>query len=214
MERKSTRSSDSHSERRSPRGNDAFAGKRSPRGGGTEGSGDTQERVTQKRSKKLSEYGKQLAEKQKVKEMYGMREKQFQRFYANAVHSKGAPGENLLSLLERRLDNVIYRLKLAVTRRQARQIIVHGHVTVNNKKVYSPSFLVSVNDVVTLASNVADKKGFVEQVVDKRLSIGIKVPEWLELDKQDRKGQVLRLPVRADIQTPIEEYLIVEMYSK
>lgn len=209
MERKSTRS-ESHSERR-PRGNDAFAGKKTRTG--TE-QGETQERASQKRSKKLSEYGKQLAEKQKVKEMYGMREKQFRRFYTNAVHSQGAPGETLLSMLERRLDNVIYRLKFAVTRRQARQIITHGHVLVNGRKVYSPSFLVAVSDVITLAQNVADKKGFVEQVIDKRLNIGIKVPEWLELDKQDKKGQVLRLPVRADIQTPIEEYLIVEMYSK
>lgn len=210
MERKSSRS-ESHSERR-PRGNDAFAAKKAARGSAEQG--ETQERASQKRSKKLSEYGKQLAEKQKVKEMYGMREKQFRRFYANAVHSQGAPGETLLSMLERRLDNVMYRLKFAVTRRQARQIITHGHVLVNGKKVYSPSFLVSVNDVVTLAQNVADKKGFVEQVIDKRLNIGIKVPEWLELDKQDKKGQVLRLPVRSDIQTPIEEYLIVEMYSK
>jgi len=212
MERKSTRSNESHGERR-PRGNDAYAAKRAARTSAGD-QGDTQERSSQKRSKKLSEYGKQLAEKQKVKEMYGMREKQFQRFYANAVHSQGAPGETLLSMLERRLDNVMYRLKFAVTRRQARQIITHGHVTVNRRKVYSPSFLVSVNDVIALASNVADKKEFVEQVIDKRLNIGIKVPEWLELDKQDKKGQVLRLPVRSDIQTPIEEYLIVEMYSK
>jgi len=212
MERKSTRS-ESHGERR-PRGNDAFAAKKASRAAGAADAGDTQERASQKRSRKLSEYGKQLVEKQKVREMYGMREKQFQRFFQNAVHSQGAPGENLLSMLERRLDNVIYRLKFAVTRRQARQIITHGHVIVNNKKVYSPSFLVSVNDVVSLAPMVANKKEFVEQVIDKRLNIGIKVPEWLELDKQDKKGQVLRLPVRADIQTPIEEYLIVELYSK
>lgn len=176
---------------------------------------EKQEKAQQKRGKKLSEYGKQLVEKQKVKDMYGVREKQFRRFFANAVRAtEGAPGENLLSLLERRLDNVLYRLKMAVTRRQARQVIVHGHVLVNGKKVYSPSFLVSVNDAVTLASNVADKTTFLEQVVDKRLNIGIKVPEWLELDKKDRKGQVLRLPVRSDIQTPIEEHLIVELYSK
>lgn len=210
MERKSTRS-ESHSERR-PRGNDAFAGKKTTRPGSEQG--ENPERASQKRSKKMSEYGKQLVEKQKVKEMYGMREKQFRRFFSTAVHSQGAPGETLLSMLERRLDNVIFRLKFAVTRRQARQIITHGHVIVNGKKVYSPSFLVSVSDVITLASNVADKKGFVEQVIDKRLNIGIKVPEWLELDKQDKKGQVLRLPVRTDIQTPIEEYLIVELYSK
>ncbi len=168
-----------------------------------------------KRQRKLSEYGKQLQEKQKVKEMYGMREKQFHRFFSNALkQQQGAPGENLLSLLERRLDNVIYRLKLSVTRRQARQIIAHGHVLVNGGRVYSPSFLVQVGDVVSLADNVVEKAKFVEQVIDKRLNIGIKVPEWLELNKKDRKGQVLRYPVRADIQVPIEEHLIVEMYSK
>jgi len=168
----------------------------------------------QKRSRKLSEYGKQLHEKQKVKEMYGVREKQFRRFFNTAVKKVGATGDVLLSLLERRLDNVVYRLKLANTRRQARQIIVHGHVLVNGKKVYSPSYIVSVNDQISLAQNVLDKKAFLEQVIDKRLNIGIKVPEWLELDKQNRKGLILRDPVRSDIKAPIEEHLIVELYSK
>lgn len=167
-----------------------------------------------RRTRKLSEYGKQLEEKQKVKHMYGMREKQFRRFFSIAVRSKGAPGENLLSLLERRLDNVLYKLKLATTRSQARQVIVHGHILVNGKKVYSPSFLVTVGDVISLASNVLEKKQFLETVIDKRLNIGVKVPEWLELMKKDRQGQVLRLPVRADVQVPIEEHLIVELYSK
>jgi len=167
-----------------------------------------------KHIKKLSEYGKQLLEKQKVKEMYGMRERQFIRFFDLAVKSKGASGENLLSLLERRLDNVLYRLKLANTRSQARQVIVHGHIMVNGKKVYSPSYLVSVGEEVVLAPNVIEKEKFLEQVVDKRLNIGVKVPEWLELNKKDRKGAILRLPVRADIQAPIEEHLIVELYSK
>lgn len=103
---------------------------------------------------------------------------------------------------------------MATTRPQARQIIVHGHVLVNGKKVYSPSYLVNVNDVISLAENVAQKAVFVENVIDKRLKMGIKVPEWLELDKKDRKGRILRLPVRADIQAPIEEHLIVELYSK
>lgn len=173
-----------------------------------------QEKKTTKRAKKLSEYGKQLAEKQKVKQMYGVRERQFRRFFTIAVKSEEATGDMLLSLLERRLDNVVYRLKLATTRTQARQIIVHGHVLVNGKKVYSPSYLVSPNDVVTLASNVAEKKAFLEQVIDKRLKVGIKVPEWLELDKEARKGRMLRFPVRTDIQVPIEEHLIVELYSK
>jgi len=169
----------------------------------------------QKRARKLSEYGKQLEEKQKVKEIYGVREKQFKCFFAKAAQTRiGAPGENLLSLLERRLDNTVYRLKMAVSRTQARQVIVHGHILVNGGKVYSPSFLVSVDDVITLAANVLDKKAFVEQVIDKRLNIGIKVPEWLELDKQGRKGRVLRFPVRSDVQIPIEEHLIVELYSK
>lgn len=168
----------------------------------------------QKRTRKLSEYGKQLEEKQKVRDMYGLRERQFKRFFELAVRSQGAPGENLLSLLERRLDNVLYKLKLSNTRTQARQVIVHGHVLVNGRKVYSPSFLVSVNDLVSLAANVTEKKGFLEQVIDKRLNMGVKVPEWLELMKGDRQGRVLRTPVRADIQVPIEEHLIVELYSK
>jgi small subunit ribosomal protein S4 len=172
-----------------------------------------QERKEAKR-KKLSEYGRQLDEKQKVKEMYGMRERQFRRFFGIAVKSEEATGDKLLSLLERRLDNVVYRLKLASTRRQARQIIVHGHVLVNDKKVYSPSYLVNLDDVISLAPNVAEKKTFLDQVVEKRLKIGIKVPEWLELDKKERKGRIIRYPVRADIQVPIEEYLIVELYSK
>lgn len=166
-------------------------------------------------ARKQSEYGKQLSEKQKVKEMYGLREKQFRRFFGIAIKAReGVPGENLLSLLERRLDNTLYRLKLATTRTQARQMITHGHVMVNGRKVYSPSFLVSVDNEVSLDPKVLEKAAFLEQVVDKRLNIGIKVPEWLELNKKDRKGKVLRNPVRADIQVPIEEHLIVELYSK
>lgn len=169
---------------------------------------------TPKRMRKLSEYGRQLEEKQKVREMYGMREQQFKRFFSIATRSREATGESLLSLLERRLDNVVYRLKLSSTRAQARQIIVHGHILVNGKKVYSPSYLVSIGEEITLAPQVADKTGFIEQVIDKRLNSNVKVPEWMELDKKGRKGRVLRLPVRTDIQTPIEEHLIVELYSK
>ena len=165
--------------------------------------------------RKLSEYGKQLEEKQKVKHMYGVREKQFRRFFKLAIRGReGKPGETLLSLLERRLDNTLYRLKMATTRNQARQIVVHGHVLVNGKRVYSPSYLVSVNDEVSLAETAVNKKAFLDQVVDKRLKMGIKVPEWLELNKNERKGRVLRFPVRADIQVPIEEHLIIELYSK
>lgn len=164
--------------------------------------------------KKISEFGKQLQEKQKVKEMYGVREKQFRRFFANAVKAQGVPGENLLNFLERRLDNTVYRLKLSMTRTQARQIVVHGHVCVNGKKVNSPSYLVKVGDVISLNDRALTKETFISQVVDKRFKVGIKVPEWLEIDKKDRIGRVLRLPVRSDIQAPIEEHLIVEGYSK
>lgn len=167
-----------------------------------------------KRQRKLSEYGKQLEEKQKVKEIYGMRERQFRKFFQAATRSKLATGDALLSSLERRLDNVVYRLKLAVTRSQARQNIVHGHILVNGSKVYSPSFLVSVSDEISISANVEKSPVFVEQVIDKRMNSSVKVPDWLELDKKSRKGHVLRLPVRADIQTPIEEHLIVELYSK
>ena len=178
------------------------------------GQGDRTSKERGKRPKKLSEYGRQLEEKQKVKRMYGVLERQFRCFFEKANRAEGATGDNLLSFLERRLDNVIYRLKLAITRRQARQIITHGHILVNGKKVYSPSYLVSVKDVISLADNVQEKKTFLDQVIDKRLNIGIKVPEWLELKKQDRKGVILRNPVRSDIQVPIEEHLIVELYSK
>jgi small subunit ribosomal protein S4 len=166
------------------------------------------------RGKKLTEYGKQLEEKQRVRDMYGMRERQFKNWFEQATAQPGGPGENLLSMLERRLDNVLYRLKLATTRRQARQIIAHGHVTVNGKRVKTASYIVDVGHEIGLMNAVQNKAKFLEQVVDKRLNIGVKVPDWLELKKTERSGVVLRKPVRADIQTPIEEHLIVELYSK
>jgi len=164
--------------------------------------------------KKLTEYGKQLYEKQKIKHMYGLRERQFRRFFAIAIRREGATGDNLLSLLELRLDNTVYRLKMTKSRAQARQIIVHGHIRVNGKKVYSPSFFVSPHDEISLNEKVEEKKAFLENVIDKRMKMAIKVPEWLELNRNERKGRVLRNPVRSDIQVPIEEHLIVEFYSK
>lgn len=176
----------------------------------------TSEQSPRKMGRKLSEYGKQLFEKQKVKEMYGLREKQFRRFFELAVRMVGAPGDNLLSLLERRLDNVVYRLKMATSRVQARQLVVHGHILVNGKKVYSPSFLVDHEDQVSLDPRILDRATFIDQVVEKRMKLSIKVPDWLELDKKNRIGRVLRRPERLDLQspTPIEEHLIVELYSK
>lgn len=164
--------------------------------------------------KKTSEYGKQLQEKQKAKMMYGMREKQFKRFFEEATRQKGVTGESLLSLLERRIDNVVYRLKMAGSRIQSRQMVVHGHIYINGKRVKSPSCLVREGDVITLSEASLKKASFLEQIVDKRLNMGIRVPEWLELQKKDRKGIVTRLPIRADIVVPVEEHMIVELYSK
>lgn len=175
---------------------------------------ESREDRPEKRTKKMSAYGKQLHEKQNVKEMYGLRERQFRNWFDIAAGRAGGAGENLLSMLERRLDNVVYRLKLANSRSQARQLVVHGHVTVNGKKVSSPSYQLKVNDEVALTSRALGKAKLLEAVVDKRLNIGVKVPDWLELMKDERKGKVLRFPVRTDIQTPIEEHLIVELYSK
>jgi len=165
-------------------------------------------------AKKKSEYGKQLREKQKVKIIYGMRERQFRRFFDLASKQRGVTGEILLSLLERRLDSVLFRMKMAFSRDQARQLVVHRHINVNGKRVTSPSFLVKQGDTVSLCQRTMDSKEFLENVVDKRLAMGIKVPEWLELNKADRKGEVLRLPIRSDVTAPIEEHLIVELYSK
>jgi len=165
-------------------------------------------------TKKLSEYGKQLEEKQKVKLMYGVLERQFKRFFDVASKQHGVTGENLLTMLERRLDNVVFRLKMSVSRIQSRQLIVHGHVSVNGKKVDIPSYLVGAGDVVGLTAATLENKTFVENVVDKRMAMGIKVPEWLDLQKKERQGVVIRLPLRADITTPIAEHLIVELYSK
>lgn len=166
-------------------------------------------------TKKSSEYGQQLQEKQKVKLMYGVLERQFKRFFEIATRQRGTTtGESLLSLLERRLDNVLYRLKMAISRVQARQMIVHGHICVNGSRVSVPSYLVEVNDVISFSEVTLNNKVFMESVVDKRINSTVKVPEWLDLQKKDRKGVILRLPIRTDIALPIEEHLIVELYSK
>lgn len=164
--------------------------------------------------KKLSEYGKQLEEKQKVKLMYGVLERQFRRFFDNASKKHGITGENLLHLLERRVDNVVFRLKMAVSRIQARQMVVHGHVTVNGQKIDKPSYLVKEGDVVALTETTMKNTVFIENVVDKRLNTSLKVPEWLDLQKKDRRGVVVRLPLRTDVTPDIQEHLIVELYSK
>lgn len=164
--------------------------------------------------KKLSEYGKQLSEKQRVKKMYGMREQQFRNFFALAKKSKDATGSALLMLLERRLDNIVFRLKLAATRAQARQMVVHGHFALNGVRAYSPSMLLKENDVVTLLERSTKKDGFMNTIVNTALATGTKLPEWLEIDKEKHLGRVLRMPTRSDIQATIHESYIVELYSK
>lgn len=186
------------------------------RSGQTEKTEKTEKKISgsKRPPRRKTEYGRQLQEKQKVKEAYGVRERQFRRFFELATRSAGAPGEILLHLLERRLDNVVYRLKLAATRKQARQLVVHGHIVVNGKKVYSPSYLINISDEISIVEKREKAEAFFDQVVDKRLKSKAKVPEWLELDKAAYKGRVLRHPVRADIQLEVNENSIVELYSK
>ena len=162
------------------------------------------------RRRKVSEYGTQLKEKQKVKFVYGVLEKQFHRYYLKASNMKGITGENLLSLLERRLDNVVYRLGLAKTRRMARQIVVHGHIMVNGRKVNVPSYLVKAGDVITLRQRSQEYEMF------KSLREGTSVltPKWLTFDAQNLTGKVAALPSRDDIDYEVQENMIVEFYSR
>lgn len=164
---------------------------------------------------RMSEYKKQLLEKQKLKKTYGVSEEQFRRFFKKALTFKNEPtGDILLRLLELRADNVVYRLKMALSRKHARQMIVHGHFKLNGKKIKTPSIILSQGDVIELAEGSKSKSSFLDTAVDKRLNIGIKVPEWLDLAKENYKGSILRLPERVDISTRSETHLIVELYSK
>lgn len=162
--------------------------------------------------KKKSEYALQLQEKQKVKFVYGIMEKQFRMYYEKAARSQGKTGEELLVLIERRLDNVVYRLGFAMTRREARQLVNHGHFTVNGRKVNIPSFLVKPGDVIEVAEKSRSSVKF------KRLTgedaVMVTLPQWLEREKNSLKGTVSKMPAREDIDMPIEEHLIVELYSK
>ena len=163
----------------------------------------------QKGRKKLSDYGVQLREKQKVKRIYGLLEKQFKKYFQIASRKKTATGEALLSLLETRLDNVTYRLGLAASRPQARQLVSHGHVTVNNKKVTIPSFNVKMGDIVTLTPKVANLD-FIKKLQDENKDA--KIAPWLE--KQALVGKIKSLPKREDIDFDVNEQLIVEYYSR
>jgi len=163
------------------------------------------------RRKKISEYGLQLREKQKVRRMYGILEKQFHNYFKKASRQPGVTGENLLRLLERRLDNVIYRLGLAASRREARQLVRHGHFTVNGRKVNIPSFLVRTGDVISVRDKSRDMPR-IKELMER--SADITPPEWLEYDAENASGRVLNLPGREQIDIPVQEHLIVELYSR
>ena len=164
-----------------------------------------------KRRTKKSEYGTQLTEKQKVKFVYGILEKQFRMYYEKAERMNGNTGEILLSLVERRLDNVVYRLGFASTRREARQLVNHGHYTVNGKSVNIPSYLVDVNDVIAVSEKSSSNNRFKKMKEDDAF---IAATKWLERDKNNLTGKVIALPARDDIDFEIAENLIVELYSK
>ena len=164
----------------------------------------------QRRTKK-SEYGLQLQEKQKVKFVYGILEKQFRMYYEKAERAGGNTGENLLILIERRLDNVVYRLGYASTRREARQLVNHGHFTVNGKRVNIPSYLVKVGDVVAVCEKSQSCTRF---KMMKEADAFVAAPKWLDRDKNNLQGTVIAMPARDDIDFEIEEHLIVELYSK
>lgn len=162
-------------------------------------------------SRKMSEYGLQLREKQKAKFIYGVLEKPFRNYFAKAAQMQGQTGENLMVLLERRLDNVIFRMGYARTRREARQIVDHKHILVNGKCVNIPSYLIKVGDVIEVKEDCKGSQRYKDilEVTGGRL-----VPAWLEADQDNLKGAVKEFPVRDDIDVPVDEMLIVELYSK
>jgi len=165
----------------------------------------------QARMRKVSDYSIQLREKQKVRRIYGMLEGQFKRYFVMAERAKGVTGENLLVFLERRLDNTIFRLGYASSRTQARQLVKHNHIQVNSKTVNIPSFLISVNDVIS----IREKSRKIETINDSLEAVARRgVPNWLELDQKNYTGKVKALPDRQEITMPIQEQLIVELYSK
>lgn len=165
----------------------------------------------QRRGGKVSDYRVQLREKQKVRRIYGVLEKQFRGYYERADRQKGITGTNLLVLLERRLDNTVYRMGFAASRNQARQLVGHGHFLVNGKKVNIPSYLVSPGDVV----EVREKSRNVPQIVDSMETFVRRgTPNWIEVEKEKFKGTLKALPNREDLTMPVQEQLIVELYSK
>jgi small subunit ribosomal protein S4 len=168
-------------------------------------------RKSQRTQRKVSEYGLQLKEKQKAKFIYGVLERQFRGYYEKAKTMQGVTGENLLILLERRIDNVVFRLGFANTRRQARQIVRHGHITVNGKRLDIPSALVKVGDVVEVCEKSQSNELFKAM---KETNNALSAPAWLESDQANLKGNVVRFPSRDEIDVPINEQSIIELYSR
>ena len=163
------------------------------------------------RRKKVSEYGQQLKEKQKLKFIYGVLEKQFYHYYELATKEEGIAGENLIRILESRLDNIVFRMGLATTRREARQLVTHGHFCVNGKRVDIPSYRVKVGDVVSLREKSKKSKKF-EQIAE--VAGGRLTPAWLDVDKEKQSAKVTRNFAREDLDFEIAEHLIIELYSK
>ena len=159
--------------------------------------------------KKVSDYGLQLREKQKAKRFYGLQETQFRNLFDKAARKKGITGENLLILLETRLDNVVFRLGFASSRKEARQLVTHGHFTVNGKKVDIPSYAVKPGDVINIKEKSASSPKF-KEIKD----MAITVPAWMTVDVDKLEGKVVAMPTREEIDTPVAEHLIVELYSK
>ena len=160
--------------------------------------------------KKVSEYGLQLREKQKCKRIYGVLENQFKKYYLRADRMKGITGENMLSLLERRLDNVIYRMGIGSSRAEARQLVTHAHFAVNGRACNIASYIVKAGDVITVKETKKDNKFFAEI---KQMKVGA-MPKWLEFNPETLTGKIIALPQRDDIDAQISEHLIVELYSK
>ena len=165
----------------------------------------------QSRRIKVSEYGLRLREKQKLRRFYGVNESQFRRFYAAASRMAGQTGHNFLRLLEARLDNVIYRFGIGVSRPQARQFVRHGHVTVNGRKVDIPSYLVKAGDVIAIGERSRDKALLKENI---EVAASRAIPEWLQFDAERQEGRILALPNREQIEVPVKEQLVVEFYAR
>ena len=168
-------------------------------------------RESKRANKKISEYGLQLREKQKAKFIYGVLEKPFRNYYDKAERLNGQTGENLMILLERRLDNVVFRMGYARTRKEARQIVDHKHVLVNGKQVNIPSYLIKAGDVIEIKEGCKSSQRYKDIV---EVTGGRTVPSWLEADQENLKGEIKELPKREEIDVPVDEMLIVELYSK